>query len=64
MKYRNNIQITADLLNAVQQCGMDGIKTTVLMQKGNLSHSRLQTFVYNLTSSGLLNEIKYDGSNL
>jgi len=61
--YRNSTQIVADLLTATDQSGREGIKTTRLLSKANLSHSRLTKFVENLTSSGLINKIEYDGKN-
>lgn len=57
------MQIVSDLLAATQDGGMAGIKTTTLMAKANLSHSRLLHFVENLASSGLVNRIEYDGKN-
>ena len=47
--YRTTIQIVADLLVATDECGQQGIKTTSLLTKANLSHSRLEKFVKNLT---------------
>ena len=61
--YRNSTQIVADLLTATEQSGQEGIKITPLLEKANLSHSRLTKFIENLTSSGLINKIKYDGKN-
>ncbi len=61
--YRNSTQIVADLLTATDQSGQDGIKTTHLLAKANLSHPRLTKFIENLTSSGLINKIEYDGKN-
>ena len=63
MAQRSSMQIVSDLLTATQDGGMEGIKTTALMSKANLSHSRLLHFVENLTSSGLVNRIEYDGKN-
>ena len=57
------MQIMADLLVATDQCGQVGIKTTSLLTKANLSHSRLSKFVKNLTGAGLINKIEYDGKN-
>ncbi len=57
------MQIVADLLTATEQCGQDGIKTTSLLTKANLSHSRLTKFVDNLTGAGLINRIEFDGKN-
>ena len=61
--YRTSMQIVADLLVATDQCGQEGIKTTSLLSKANLSHSRLEKFVSNLTGAGLVNKIEYDGEN-
>ena len=58
------MQIVADLLVATEQSGMEGIKTTSLLSKANLSHSRLEKFVSNLTGAGLVNKIQYDGRNV
>ncbi len=63
MKYRNSLQITAELLNITKDSGMNGIKTTNLIQKTNMSHNRLKTLLFNLTNIGLVNEIKFDGRN-
>ena len=52
-----------DLLVATKQCGQEGIRTTTLLSKANLSHSRLEKFVSNLTGAGLVNKIEYDGKN-
>ena len=62
--YRSSMQIVADLLVATEQCGQEGIKTTSLLTKANLSHSRLEKFVSNLTGAGLVNRIEYDGKNV
>ena len=61
--YRTSIQIVADLLTATKQSGQEGIKTTSLLTKANLSHSRLSKFLDNLTGSGLVNKIEFDGRN-
>ena len=57
------MQIVADMLYQTEQCGQVGIKTTALLTKANLSHSRLEKFVKNLTGAGLINKIEYDGKN-
>jgi len=57
------MQIVADLLTATEQSGQSGIKTTHLLSKANLPHSRLVKFIDNLTGSGLINKIEYDGKN-
>jgi len=59
--YRTSMQIVGDLLNATQLSGQEGIKTTTLLTKANLSHSRLSKFLDNLTGAGLINKIEYDG---
>ncbi len=61
--YRTSIQIVSDLLVATEQSGLEGIKTTHLLTKANLSHSRLAKFVDNLTGAGLINRVEYDGKN-
>ena len=53
----------ADLLIVTEQSGLDGIKTTHLLTKANLSHSRLSKFLENLTGANLINKIEYDGKN-
>ena len=57
------MQIVGDLLNATQLSGQEGIKTTTLLSKANLPHSRLSKFLTNLTGAGLINKIEYDGKN-
>jgi len=57
------MQIVADLLTAAEQSGQQGIKTTSLLTKANLSHSRLSKFLENLTGSGLINKIEFDNKN-
>ena len=61
--YRTSMQIVADLLVATDQCGQEGIKTTSLLTKANLSHSRLAKFIENLTGAELITKIEYDGKN-
>ena len=61
--YRTSMQIVADLLTVTQLSGQEGIKTTSLLTKANLSHSRLSKFLNNLTGAGLINKIEYDGEN-
>ncbi len=63
VNYRSSLQIVADLLVATEQSGQVGIKTTHLLSKANLPHSRLAKFVENLTGAGLINKIEYDGKN-
>jgi len=57
------MQIVSDLLTVTKDSGEEGIKTTRLLSKANLSHSRLSKFLENLTGSGLINRIEYDGRN-
>jgi predicted transcriptional regulator len=57
------MQIISDLLSATNDSGQEGIKTTRLLTKVNLSHSRLSKFLENLTGSGLINKIEFDGKN-
>lgn len=61
--YRTSMQIVADLLIATEQFGQEGIKTTTLLTKANLSHSRLAKFIENLTGAELITKIEFDGKN-
>ncbi len=63
MTNRKSMQIVADLLKAAEQSGQEGIMTTHLISKANLSHSRLIKLIENLTGSGLINKIEFDGKN-
>ena len=63
MTYRKSTQIVADLLTATEQSGQEGIRTTHLLSKANLPHSRLIKLIKNLTGSGLINKIEFDGKN-
>ena len=63
VSYRTSMQIVADLLTTTEQSGQEGIKTTSLLTKANLSHSRLGKFIENLTGAGLINRIEFDGKN-
>ena len=61
---RSSTQIICDVLVATKECGQEGIRTSSLLSKANLSHSRLEKFVGNLTGAGLVNKIEYDGKNV
>lgn len=61
--YRTSMHIVADLLKATEEFGQEGIKTTSLLTKANISHSRLSKFMTNLTGAGLINRIEFDGKN-
>ena len=63
VNYRSSMKIVSDLLVATEQSGQEGIKTTHLLSKANLPHSRLVKFIDNLTGSGLINKIEFDGKN-
>ncbi len=63
MTNRKSMQIVVDLLKATELSGQEGIKTTHLLSKANLPHSRLVKFIENLTGSGLINKIEFDGKN-
>ena len=60
MAYRNTIQIMSDVLENVDYAGSEGLQITNLIQKANVSHSRLQKLIENLTGSGLINKIEFD----
>ena len=57
------MQIVGDLLTATEESGQEGIKTTALISKANLSHSRLSKLVSNLIGSDLINKIEFDGKH-
>ena len=61
--YRSHQQIVSDVLTITDDANRSGIAITVLCQKANQSHSRLRNLLTKLTSSGLVNEIEYDGKN-
>ncbi len=61
--YGTSMQIIGDLLTATEYSGQEGIKTTALITKANLPHSRLSKFLLNLTGSGLINKIEFDGKH-
>ncbi len=63
MTYRKSTQIVADLLTATEQSVQEGIRTTHQLSKANLPHSRLIKLIENLTGSGLINKIEFDGKN-
>ena len=62
-QYRNSTQIVYDVLDVTQDAGQAGIVVTHMCRKANVSYGRLKNFLNNLTSSGLMNEITYDGKN-
>ena len=61
--YRTSTQIVGDLLTATQESGQEGIKTTALISKANLPHSRLSKILSNLTGVGLINKIEFNGKH-
>ena len=63
VNYRSSMQIVTDLLVATEESGQEGIKTTHLLTKANIPHTRLAKFIGNLTGAGLINKIEYDGKN-
>ena len=63
MSNRSSIQIMGDMLAITSAHGQNGINTSALITKANLSHGRLTKFLSNLTGSGLINKIEFDGRN-
>ena len=59
--YRTSMQIVGDLLTVTKDSGQEGIKTTALISKANLPHSRLSKLLSNLIGTGLINKIEFDG---
>ena len=64
LAYRNSMQIMSNVLENMNDAGMDGLQVTQIIRKANLSHSRLQVLISNLTGSGLINKIEYDNLSL
>jgi len=60
--YRQTAQILADVLVLASE-DRNGKPVTELCRKANVSHGRLQGFLSNLTGSGLMNKIEYDGKH-
>ena len=63
VSYRTSMQIVGDLLTVAKESGQEGIKTTALISKANVPHSRLSKLVSNLIGSGLINKIEFDGKH-
>jgi predicted transcriptional regulator len=57
------MQIVGDILTATKESGQEGIKTTALISKANLPHSRLSKLLSSLTGSDLINKIEFDGKH-
>ncbi len=63
VKYRSSQAIIESILMPTQDAGREGIVITNLMQKSNLSHTRVNEFIEKLTGTGLMNKIEFDGKN-
>jgi predicted transcriptional regulator len=63
ISYRTSTQILGDRLTATEESGQEGIKTTALITKANLPHSRLSKLLSNLIGTGLINKIEFDGKH-
>ena len=59
--YRKQIQIVGDILDAAEELTIDqeGASITKLIQKANISHSRISKILTNLVSQGLLEQVDY-----
>ena len=57
--YRKQIQIVGDILDAADELTIDqnGAPITKLIQKANISHSRILKILTNLVSQGLLEQV-------
>ena len=57
--YRKQIQIVGDILDAADELTIDhnGASITKLIQKANISHSRISKILTNLVSQGLLEQV-------
>ncbi len=63
LAYRNSTKIVGDILACTEQTGQQGINTTSLLAKANLSHSRLSRFMENLMGTGLIATKEIDRKN-
>jgi predicted transcriptional regulator len=63
LAYRTSTRIVGDILAFTEQTGQQGINTTSLLTKANLSHSRLSKFMKNLTGAGLIATKEIDRKN-
>mgnify|MGYP001216487664 CR=1 FL=1 len=59
--HRTTQQILVDVMTIASEDSH--VPITKLCRKSNLSYNRLKGFLNNLTSSGLMNKIEYDGKN-
>ena len=57
--YRKQIEIVGDILYAAEELTIDqnGASITRLIQKANISHSRISKILTNLVSQGLLEQV-------
>ena len=57
--YRKQIEIVGDILYAAEELTIDqdGAPITKLIQKANISHSRISKILSNLVSQGLLEQV-------
>lgn len=61
--YLTPTRVVGEILTFTEQTGQQGIKTTTLLTKANLSYSRLSRFIENLTSAGLISTKEIDKKN-
>jgi predicted transcriptional regulator len=57
--YRRQIEIVEDILDAAEELTIDqnGASITNLIQKANVSHTRISKILSNLVSQGLLEQV-------
>ena len=62
--YRKQIEIVGDILYAAEELTIDqdGASITNLIQKANISHTRISKILSNLVSQGLLEQVNSDGA--
>ena len=60
VSYRTSMQIVGDLLTATEQSGQEGIKTTALISKANLPHSRLSKFPIKYPMASLVDSFRLE----
>lgn len=62
MSYRHQVRIVSDVLLAVKDGHEDGVGVAQLMRKANISYTRLIKILNELTSVGLVEEIRDERS--
>ena len=63
-QYRNKIDILYDILSAINESGLEGMKITQITRKANLGHYSTLNRCKNLEIQGLIQKITKNSHNL